>query len=162
MDEKKAKDILKWLEQTKQMMWGLVGLSEAKRTEVCHYSEAQVGLVAPPLAQIVNKRAPDWMRKYWPEIQLALFLGTIEIGQFQTCVKALVEERKSKAGGPRIVREAPREIRSEPRQEPRASAEARQEVNRGSEFCSASGCSEPSVPGVGFCRMHRSMEAAEA
>jgi hypothetical protein len=168
IDEKKAENILKWLEQTKQMMWGMIGLSEAKRTEICHYSEAQKDLIAPSLASVVNKRSPEWMRKYWPEIQLALFMGTIEIGQFQSCAKSLIEERKSKSGRPSLVREIsqpqqpPREARTVERREPVASVEARTEVQKSGEFCNYGGCSEPSVPGVGYCRIHRTMEAAEA
>lgn len=165
LDEAKAKHILKWLEQTKQMMWGMLGLSEAKRTEICHYSKDQSDLIAPPLASVINKRSPEWMKKFWPEIQLAMFMGTIEIGQFQMCAKTLMEERKSKSGRPTIVREAPQEIRQPrtvERQEPIASAHARAEVQKSSEFCQMNGCGEPSVPGVGYCRIHRSMEAAEA
>lgn len=165
LDEAKAKHILKWMEQTKQMLWGMLGLSEAKRTEICHYSKEQSELIAPPLATVINKRSPDWMKKYWPEIQLAMFMGTIEIGQFQTCAKTLMEERKSKSGRPTLVREAPqaiREPRTVERKEPVASAEARTEVQKSSEFCQMNGCAEPSVPGVGYCRIHRSMEAAEA
>lgn len=164
LDEEKAKNILKWLEQTKQMLWGVVGLSESKRTEICHYSEDQKDLIAPPLASVVNKRSPEWMKKYWPEIQLAMFMGTIEIGQFQMCAKAVVEERKAKSGRPTVVREIsqpPREARSVERKEPAASQEARAEVQKSSGECQERGCGEPSVPGFASCRIHRSMEAAE-
>lgn len=160
MDNDKAKEILKWLEQTKQMLWGMAGLSEAKRTEFCMYSEGQKNLIAPSLAAVSNKRAPDWMRKYWPEIQLALFLGSIEIGQFQMCAHALVEERRAKsAHRPAMVPPTSiREQRTEMRREPVASADARTEVQASGGLCH---CGEPTVPGLAVCRLHR-VEAAEA
>jgi hypothetical protein len=160
MDESKAKEILKWFEQTKQMLWGMAGLSEAKRTELCLYSQAQKDLIAPPLVAVANKRAPDWMRKYWPEIQLALFLGSIEVGQLKMCASALVEERKSKSQHrPVAVPPTPiRESRTEPRRETAASADAREEVQPTNGRCH---CGEPAVPGLGVCRLHRT-EASEA
>jgi hypothetical protein len=160
MDEAKAKDILKWLEQTKQMLWGMAGLSETKRTELCLYSEEQKNLIAPSLAAVANKRAPDWLRKYWPEVQLLLFMGSIEVGQFQMCAKSLMEERRSKSQHrPTMVPPTPiREQRTEVRREPVASAEARAEVQRSIGLCH---CGEPVVPSLSVCRYHRT-EAAEA
>ncbi len=163
LDEAKAKDVLRWLEQTKQMLWGMAGLSEFKRSELCTYSEAQKNLIAPPLASVINKRSPDWLRKYWPEVQLALFLGSIEVGQFKMCAEALVEERRAKSSHrPAAVPPTPiRESRTEPRREPVASADARAEIQP--PINGACHCGEPVVPGLRVCRYHRAeTEAAEA
>jgi hypothetical protein len=159
-----AEGVMAALSHLKQAMWAIAGLSKEKREELLAYTKPQVENVKEPLAVVINKHSNDWFRKYREEMQVLMVLGVIELSQVQMCTMALVKERKERMvlmGRERdagVTQMPSREPRTEPRQPTKTSAD--ESVKTGNE-CLAPGCMEQSVPGVGYCRIHRAMSGAK-
>lgn len=86
-----------------QRVWGV---DEATARAIVPYTRDEKTLIAPSLANIANKRSPEWLKKYADEITLVMMLGSIT-GQKIAALNDAITKAHPPAGAPRAAAPPP-------------------------------------------------------